>query len=130
MYALPYFFEVSSRLNRKGTKRSIAWYMERVSTFVDQWEHATTQLWDVLGEFNEEDFRGYLQLYLSTTRTRLIRASDPEAMPYMDLQHRDPSQSIAGAWQHAVRLSDLHMSFLPLYFWKLRPYTMVLHITG
>lgn len=80
--------------------------MQRLATYVDQWQDATTDVWPFLGPFDADDFRGYLQLYLSATRTRLIPASDPEDMPDTGLLHRDPSQSIAGSRQHAVRASS------------------------
>lgn len=74
--------------------------------YIDQWEHATTQVWPALGDFDGEDFRGYLQLYMSTTRTRLIPASNPEDVPDTGLLNKDPSQHIAGGRQLAVCLTS------------------------
>ena len=63
---------------------------------------------------NGEDFRGYLQLYMSATRTRLIPASNPEDMPDTGLLNKDPSQHIAAGRQHAVRLTSIHPSLRDL----------------
>lgn len=63
--------QVVHRFTRKGSTKTQTQWLQRVQSYVTEWETAMTQVWP-LAAFDLDLFNGYLQRYMTTTRLTII----------------------------------------------------------
>ncbi|KAK1699330.1 hypothetical protein QYE76_016027 [Lolium multiflorum] len=93
------------KYNRKGTSHSSTWWLQRVGSYVAEWDGATTHVWPNDEQFDPQEFDAYLQRYTAATRVRLIQPTDPAEAPPASMHDMYPIQSTAGSRQHAGQLT-------------------------
>ncbi|XP_071685215.1 uncharacterized protein [Lolium perenne] len=93
------------KYNRKGTSHSSTWWLQRVGSYVAEWDGATTHVWPNDEQFDPQEFAAYLQRYTAATRVRLIAPTDPAQAPPASMHDMYPTQSTAGSRQHAGQLT-------------------------
>ncbi|KAK1662995.1 hypothetical protein QYE76_051154, partial [Lolium multiflorum] len=93
------------RYNRKGTSHSSTRWLQRVGSYVAEWDGATTHVWPNDEQFDPQEFAAYLQRYTAATRVRLIPPTDPAQAPPASMHDMYPTQSTAGSRQHAGQLT-------------------------
>jgi hypothetical protein len=81
------------RYNRKGTSHSSTWWLQRVGSYVAEWDGATTHVWPNDEQFDPQEFDAYLQRYTAATRVRLIQPTDPAEAPPASMHDMYPTQS-------------------------------------
>ncbi|KAM0868840.1 hypothetical protein ACQ4PT_041051 [Festuca glaucescens] len=97
------------KYNRKGTTHSSTSWLQRVGSYVAEWDGTTTHVWPNDEQFDPQEFDAYLQRYTAATRVRLIPPTDPAEAPPASMHDMYPTQSTAGSRQHAGQLTaDLH----------------------
>ncbi|XP_051228965.2 uncharacterized protein [Lolium perenne] len=93
------------KYNRKGTSHSSTWWLQRVGSYVAEWDGATTHVWPNDEQFDPQEFDAYLQRYTAATRVRLIQPTDPAEAPPASMHDMYPIQSTAGSRQYAGQLT-------------------------
>nr|XP_051206121.1 uncharacterized protein LOC127321137 [Lolium perenne] len=94
------------KYNRKGTNHSSTWWLQRVGSYVAEWDGATTHVWPNDEQFDPQEFDAYLQRYTGATRVRLIPPTDPAEAPPASMHDMYPTQSTAGSRQHAGQMTS------------------------
>ena len=87
---------------RKGVKRTELEWLQRLQSYVTDWETASTRIWDESLGFDLGLYRDYLARYMTGTQTRITQHAHPEVIPAPASWETYPSYDITGSRQHAV----------------------------
>ncbi|KAK1666373.1 hypothetical protein QYE76_054532 [Lolium multiflorum] len=96
------------KYNRKGTSHSSTWWLQRVGSYVAEWDGATTHVWPNDEQFDPQEFAAYLQRYTAATRVRLIPPTDPAQAPPASMHDMYPTQSTAAVVPTSFSATSFH----------------------
>uniref|UniRef100_A0ACD5UVT7 Uncharacterized protein n=3 Tax=Avena sativa TaxID=4498 RepID=A0ACD5UVT7_AVESA len=116
-------------LSTKGSNKTVIGWIHRVGTYVEEWDNATTRVWDSDAQFDMEEFNHYLRSYMSITHLCIAQQSDPEAMPSATTWDSYPSQSTMGNKKHAIT-HCLYIKQPTYYIVSIPFFTLVVQIVG